>query len=377
MKRIFLLLMVASVSFSCKTEEPLPPNTYEIIGSAEGVVNGLRAYIKVVEGNRERVIDTAIVMNETFTFKGKATVPSISRITINSVQGNFPFVLESGRINVKINKDSLFYSIAQGTKNNEDYHNYKNVLKERVKEINDLKAQIDNSTPQDKINEINRLGRQKTVEVQEYAYEFINNNVNSDFSLLLLETQVGRTNLNLSKVKESFNNLQGVIKRNAHYESVGKKINDYIGVLEAQANTDIGKVAPDFSSPTPEGEMLALNDIKGKATIIDFWASWCGPCRRENPNVVSVYEKYHDKGLEIISVSLDKPGQKDRWLKAIEDDKLTWNHVGSLQYFNDPVARMYNVNSIPSMFVLDESGTIVGKKLRGQALHDKISELLD
>ena len=369
--------MVASVSFSCKTEEPLPPNTYEIIGSAEGVVNGLRAYIKVVEGNRERVIDTAIVMNETFTFKGKATVPSISRITINSVQGNFPFVLESGRINVKINKDSLFYSIAQGTKNNEDYHNYKNVLKERVKEINDLKAQIDNSTPQDKINEINRLGRQKTVEVQEYAYEFINNNVNSDFSLLLLETQVGRTNLNLSKVKESFNNLQGVIKRNAHYESVGKKINDYIGVLEAQANTDIGKVAPDFSSPTPEGEMLALNDIKGKATIIDFWASWCGPCRRENPNVVSVYEKYHDKGLEIISVSLDKPGQKDRWLKAIEDDKLTWNHVGSLQYFNDPVARMYNVNSIPSMFVLDESGTIVGKKLRGQALHDKISELLD
>jgi thiol-disulfide isomerase/thioredoxin len=369
--------MIVSVSFGCKTEAPLPPNTYEINGAAEGVVNGLRAYIKVVEGNREKIIDTAIVMNETFTFKGEALIPSISRITINSIQGNLPFVLESGRINVKINKDSLFYSIVQGTKNNEDYHKYKGVIKERVKGINSLKAQINQSTPQEKINEINLLGRKKTVELQEYAYEFINNNVNSDFSLLLLETQVGRPNLSLTKVKESFNNLQGVIKRNPHYESVGKKINDYIAVLEARANIDIGKVAPNFSSPTPEGEMLALNDIKGKATIIDFWASWCGPCRRENPNVVSVYEKYHGKGLEIISVSLDKPGQKDRWLKAIEDDKLTWNHVGSLQYFNDPVARMYNVNSIPSMFVLDESGTIVGKKLRGQALHNKISELLD
>ena len=123
--------------------------------------------------------------------------------------------------------------------------------------------------------------------------------------------------------------------------------------------------------------MLSLYDIKGKATIVEFWASWCGPCRRENPNIVKVYEKYKDKGLVIIGVSLDRPGQKERWRKAIEDDNLNWYHVGSLQYFNDPVARMYNISSIPASFILDEEGKIVAKRLRGKALEDQISKMLD
>ena len=117
--------------------------------------------------------------------------------------------------------------------------------------------------------------------------------------------------------------------------------------------------------------------MKGKVTIIDFWAAWCGPCRRENPNVVKTYKKYHEKGLEIISVSLDKPGEKDRWLKAIKDDNLTWHHVSNLKYFNDPVARLYNIRSIPSTYILDEDGKIVAKNLRGARLEAKIKELLD
>ncbi|MDO1499000.1 TlpA disulfide reductase family protein [Winogradskyella maritima] len=109
---------------------------------------------------------------------------------------------------------------------------------------------------------------------------------------------------------------------------------------------------------------MALADVLGKVTLIDFWAAWCKPCRAENPNVVSVYNKYHEKGLNIIGVSLDRTA--DAWKKAIEDDGLTWNHVSHVAYFNDPIAKLYNVNAIPAAFLLDENGVIIAKNLRGQ-----------
>ena len=112
----------------------------------------------------------------------------------------------------------------------------------------------------------------------------------------------------------------------------------------------------------------------GKVTIIDFWASWCKPCRIENPNVVKIYNKYHDKGLNIIGVSLDKT--QNSWTKAIADDQLAWNHVSNLKYWQEPIAQQYGVRSIPSTFILDQDGNIVAKNLRGYALENKISELL-
>ena len=140
--------------------------------------------------------------------------------------------------------------------------------------------------------------------------------------------------------------------------------------------SDVGGVAPTFSAPSPDGKVVSLQDAMGKYTIIDFWASWCRPCRAENPNLVRVYNKYHDKGLNIISVSLDKAGQKDRWIKAIADDKMDWHHVSNLKFWQEPIAKMYGVRSIPATFLLDENGKIIDKKLRGTALENKIASLL-
>ncbi|HAV55900.1 MAG TPA: peroxiredoxin, partial [Aequorivita sp.] len=138
---------------------------------------------------------------------------------------------------------------------------------------------------------------------------------------------------------------------------------------------EVGSLAPNFSAPTPTGEMMSLKDALGKYTIIDFWASWCRPCRIENPNVVKVYNKYHDKGLNIISVSLDKAEQKDKWLQAIKDDQMDWYHVSNLQFWQDPIAQQYSVRSIPATFLLDENGVIIDKNLRGAALEAKIATL--
>jgi len=136
-------------------------------------------------------------------------------------------------------------------------------------------------------------------------------------------------------------------------------------------------VAPKFEGPTPSGDILSLDEALGKVTLVDFWASWCKPCRIENPNIVSVYQDYKDKGFKVLGVSLDKPNQKDRWIKAIEDDNLTWNHISNLQYWEEPIARLYGISSIPAAFLLDEDGRIVAKDLRGQALRNKVDELLN
>ena len=151
-------------------------------------------------------------------------------------------------------------------------------------------------------------------------------------------------------------------------------VKDLDGIIKQLENVQIGKVAPEFSLPDTAGVSVSLSDFKGKYVLLDFWASWCGPCRGENPNVVKMYEKFHPKGLEILSVSLDE--DKDAWLKAIEDDKLTWNHVSDLKGWQNAAAQLYCVNGIPHLVVLDENNVIVAKDLRGEELQNKVAELL-
>jgi peroxiredoxin len=136
----------------------------------------------------------------------------------------------------------------------------------------------------------------------------------------------------------------------------------------------IGSLAPEISLPDPDGNMFSLSSLKGKMVVIDFWASWCGPCRKESPNMVRLYNTYHEKGLEILSVSLDKT--KDAWVKAIKDDGLAWHHVSDLKFWQCEAALTYNVTSVPYTVLLDREGKIIAKGLRGEDLIKKVDELL-
>ena len=145
--------------------------------------------------------------------------------------------------------------------------------------------------------------------------------------------------------------------------------------IESAQNSSVGvgSPAPEIILNNPEGEAVALSSFKGNYVLLDFWAGWCAPCRRENPNLVKAYNKYHGKGFEIYQVSLDKA--KDEWIRAIKTDNLNWTHVSDLKFWASPIAKLYYVRSIPANFLIDPDGKIVARNIRGQALEQKLNEI--
>jgi peroxiredoxin/outer membrane protein assembly factor BamE (lipoprotein component of BamABCDE complex) len=149
-------------------------------------------------------------------------------------------------------------------------------------------------------------------------------------------------------------------------------IEDLVAGMEKARATAVGVEAPEIDLPNPDGEIVTLSSLKGSVVLVDFWAQWCKPCRKENPNVVKAYNKYKDKGFTVYGVSLDRT--KEKWVQAIEEDGLTWTHVSDLQYFNSVAAQTYGVQSIPFSILLDRDGKIIAKNLRGKALEDALEE---
>ena len=379
MKKILSLFITGLILTSCNTKQK--PDGYVINGTAKGLSNGIRAYLQTDSPNGNRVNrDTAIIYNETFKFEGKVSVPELQYLYINSVNANKPLIVENDIINIEVYKDSLFKSVVTGTKSNEVYNLYLEELDLLAKKQNVLKTDLSKagiSRDTDAINQAKKALSEFNNERNRRSYEFVKKHNDNFFVLTILETLIDSKIADTNQIELAFNSITPEFKESIYGNSIKLKIAALKHEQDRFTALNIGKVAPNFSAPDTNGNLVSLDEMKGKVTIIDFWAAWCGPCRRENPNVVKTYKKYHEKGLEIISVSLDKPGEKDRWLKAIKDDNLTWHHVSNLKYFNDPVARLYNIRSIPSTYILDENGKIVAKNLRGTRLEAKIKELLD
>lgn len=137
----------------------------------------------------------------------------------------------------------------------------------------------------------------------------------------------------------------------------------------------LGKLPPDFEEPDTSRKMGKLSDFRGQYVLLDFWASWCGPCREENPNVVKAYQKFHSKGFTVLSVSLDQPGKKTNWLNAVHHDGLTWSQVSDLQFWNNAAAVLYGIKAIPQNFLLDKDGKIIAVNIKGDDLNKKLMEL--
>lgn len=367
MKKIVLSLCAIVALYACNST----PEGYSIEGTITGELeNGTQIFLKKPVDRKAPVdIDTTTIENGKFTFVGVQDSPEIHYIAFEKIGGFIPVVLENGKIVLEVQKDSMAFAEVKGTLQNDlfgDYLEKSRALSGRVLSMqSDMRvAQSSNDTAT--MNSLRDEYFELQEEAKNYELSYIKENPNALISALLIDKALSTKSLPEDEVKVLFEALTPEIKATTTGKSLAEK-------FEKNAKTSIGAKAPNFSAPTPTGEKLALNDALGKVTIVDFWAAWCRPCRAENPNVVKVYHKYHEKGLNILGVSLDKKAED--WIKAIQDDGLVWNHVSNVDYF-DEIAELYNVNAIPATFILDENGVIVARNLRGPELEAKIAELL-
>jgi thiol-disulfide isomerase/thioredoxin len=369
MRRLFGLFMALGL-IACTQNK----STYTITGVAKGFDDNTILLVYTLDNNNAKIVDTLRVSNERFSGEFLKTESSnIHYFNLPKSKANIIFFPEKEDLNVTLYKDSIQSSFVSGSPQNEVYTNYVRELRGYNAKKKDQNIRFQTARSQNdraSIVEIQNEARIMAAEVSALKIAFVRENENSSFSVMLLSELVSKKEITASQANELIENLSPKVSALGITSDLKKSLAEI-------KKSDIGGIAPGFSAPSPDGEVLSLQDALGKYTIIDFWASWCRPCRAENPNVVRVYDKYHDKGLNIISVSLDKAGQKNRWIKAIADDKMDWYHVSNLKSWQEPIAKMYGVRSIPATFLLDENGKIIGKNLRGAALESKIASLFN
>ena len=358
MRKLLLLIVAASMTLAACNAQ----SGYKVTGTVEGMPDG-KAIIATVNGSSLDTLAKADVKNGSFEFTGNVSEPTGAYIMVIGQRGAIPFMLENANITVNAGQAGLTVTGSEGQK---IYDQFMAINASAQQEAMKLQQEYQAANgDQAKIQAVQEAYAKLMTDAQAKETELIKANPDSYVSTFVIVSSMGQ--MEYEQLKERYSLLGEKAKASAQ----GKAIAAQIAKLESTA---IGQIAPNFTITTPEGESISLYDIKGKVKLIDFWASWCGPCRGENPHVVEIYKEYHPKGLEIFGVSLDN--NKEAWVKAIADDGLVWKHGSDLKGWQSAPAQLYSVTGIPHTVLLDENNKIIAKNLRGDELKQKIAELL-
>ncbi len=273
--------------------------------------------------------------------------------------------LDNSSVKVSGNIEQIKEIKFNGSKTHNDFVDFKKTFDAKFEKLMKINQQLQMGLRSDSLETATRTIK---ADIQQSIDQFIDKRKSSPVSAFLiaatmqLSEDVTVTEQRLNSLKSSaLENMYGVyLKEN---------------IAETKINA-VGALAADFTQADTSGVPVSLSSFRGKYVLLDFWASWCGPCRQENPNVVANFKKFNSKNFTVLGVSLDRPGQKDRWLQAIYKDELAWTHVSDLQFWNNAVAQQYRVQSIPQNFLIDPDGKIIAKNLRGPALEQKLCEVI-
>ena len=374
LKKAFAILPFAAVMI-CSGAQSFAQNGKYLLKGNIPVASGKIYLEHELNGNPVKV-DSAQVVNGKFVFKGSVKSPDFYRLNTKGLKYPIQFILENSAITVTKPADSLASAEIKGSSAQEVYQNfYKGPWKEITAIAGGIYDRLDKAekaakTAGTKVDSLTRTGfdkefadldKKNQIAVKAYVSQ---HSSSAGTAAIIYDRFISYPNFPVAR------ELFAGLTKEAQQSAIGDLITK---ALATDAKTAKGKAAPAISMTNKDGKIVHLSDFKGKYVLIDFWASWCGPCRKENPNVVAAYKKYHDKGFEILGISLDS--KKDAWLKAIEADGLTWTHVSELKGWQNSAAKEYGVRAVPASFLIDPNGNVVGKDLRGEELNQTLAQL--